>query len=187
MKRSVSYLAVTLLCSIFVMTGSVYAQVINIDLGKIDPELAVKILEWQQKKDGPKITVSQTKEWAEIGENVAKAIAATAKALSIEVNEFVKTPVGKWAFFFIFWHILGAKIWAIVGGIGIWTTLGIMIWKSFRAFHIPQKLLVEKDGKKEYQYKKYEFRSDDARVVSVGFHVGLFVALSIAMALVILY
>ncbi len=166
-----------------------FAQSVTIDLKNIDPKLATEILKAQKdstQKNVVPTTPAQAKEWATIGEEVAKAIAATAKALSIEVNEFVKTPVGKWTLFFIFWFLLGKKLWMIVGGTIAWIALGALIWKSFNHFHLPQKKLVEEKGDtKKYEYVKFDFNSKDARTVSAIVHVGIFCATSIVMMIII--
>ncbi len=194
MKRLIRTAVVALFAAFMVVGGVAHAQQVNIDLSKIDSNLAAKIIEAQQqiqkakeKAEVPKVTVSQAKEWADVGKNLAEAVGATAKALSIEVNDFVKTPVGWWAFAFIFWYFLGAKLWAIFGGTVAWIVLGSIIWHSFRIFHIPQKKLVSEDDAKvkKYQYVKYDFKSDEARTTSACFHVGAFVVLSIAMLIVI--
>lgn len=161
----------------------------NVDLDKMDPALAAQVLESQRKKEEgkPAVTIQNAKEWAGIGEDVAKAIGATAKALSMEVNEFMKTPVGKWTFILIFWYVLGHKLWMIAGGIMIWAVLGSLAWKSFKRFHMPQAVITKnKAGEDEVKYVSYEFRTSDAKIMSAVIHTIFFCVLSIAMALVIL-
>jgi len=187
-------IAAATLFSVSMCMANANAQQITIDLGKLDSKLAARVIEAQQnikkaeeKIAVPKVTVSQAKEWADVGQNLATAVGATAKALSVEVNDFVKTPVGWWAFAFIFWYFLGANIWAIVGGTITWIALGSVIWHSFRIFHIPQrKLVFEGEGKvKKYDYVKYAFASNDARTLSAIAHTVMFVVLSIVMLVII--
>lgn len=194
MNRLIRIVVVALFAAFVAVGGVAHAQQINIDLSKIDSNLAAKIIEAQQqiqkakeKAEVPKVTVSQAKEWADVGKNLAEAVGATAKALSIEVNDFVKTPVGWWAFAFIFWYFLGAKLWAIFGGIVVWIVLGSVIWHSFRIFHIPQKKLVSEDTAKikKYEYIKYGFNSNEARTTSACAHAIAFVLLSIVMLVII--
>ncbi|MDO8407803.1 MAG: hypothetical protein Q7S95_01020 [bacterium] len=172
-------------------TGAAHAQSITVDLSKLPSETASQLLRAQKtiNEEKEKVavpTISQAKEWANVGKDLAEAVGATAKALSIEVNDFVKTPVGWWAFVFLFWYFLGAKLWAIGGGILVWIILGCVIWRSFRIFHIPQRQLVSEEGKaKHYEYIKYGFVSAEARVWSAIVHVVLFVLLSIVMLVII--
>lgn len=180
------------LAILFVLSTMVHAQKINLDLSTIEPELAAQVLKSQQKPAEktvpvPAVTAKQAKEWADIGENVGKAIAATARALGSEVNEFVKTPVGKWAFFLVFWYVIGQKIWTIVGGTLIWIGLGAVIWRSFRIFHVPKKEVVKGAGGAEtVKYMKYEFGGPDARTYSAIAHAAVFCVLSIIMIFKIL-
>ena len=186
--------AAAALFALAIAATSAHAVSITVDLDKLDKNTAGDVIEQLKPKPGilaeakPPVTAEQAKQWADIGKSVGEAIGATAKALSVEVNDFVKTPVGKWAFFLVFWYVIGHKIWAIVGGITIWIALSLVIWKSFRIFHIPKKeVLKDKDGNEQkIQLVKYEFVSSDSRTVSAVVHVIAFVALSIAMAVVIL-
>ncbi|MDP2593996.1 MAG: hypothetical protein Q8P36_01505 [bacterium] len=173
------------------LVGAAHAQSINVDLSKLPSEVASGLLRAQkaineEKEKVAVSTVSQAKEWANVGKDLAEAVGATAKALSIEVNDFVKTPVGWWAFVFLFWYFLGAKLWAIIGGTLVWIILGCVIWHSFRIFHIPQRKLVSEEGKvRRYEYIKYAFVSGDARAWSAVVHVASFVGLSIIMLVII--
>ena len=173
------------------------AQQMTVDLSKLPPDVSATLLKAQQAiaqqekaatatvvQNIP--TVTQAEQWSNVGQNLANAIGAVAKTLSIEVNDFVKTPVGWWAFAFIFWYFLGNTFWHIIGGCLVWLTLGVVVWHSFRIFHIPTKRLVSEENKiKKYEYVKYEFKSDDARTMSACVHVGAFVLVSIAMLIII--
>ena len=180
---------------LFLTAATVGAQQITIDLGKMDSQLAAQVIKEQQRINQQQVeeqeeevdTADQAQKWASIGENVAKAIAAAADALSIQVNEFVKTPVGQWTLFFVFWYIMGETVWAAVIGSLIWLVLGLVIWHSFRIFHIPKTVEVDLGGgKKDKKLLAYEFASKDAKMVSTIFHAAAFVLLSIVMIIVIL-
>ena len=185
----------TLVSALFcfsMFAASANAQQISIDLGKLDSNLAAKVIEAQQNIEKAKAkvavpTVSQAKEWADVGKNLAEAVGATAKTLSIEVNDFVKTPVGWWAFAFIFWYFLGAKIWSIFGGTIVWIVLGSIVWHSFSTFHIPKKKLVKEGPEKvkQYDYKTYEFKTPAGKVGSAWAHGLAFGVLSFVMLLII--
>ena len=154
------------------------AQQMTVDLSKLPPDVSATLLKAQQAiaqqekaatatvvQNIP--TVTQAEQWSNVGQNLANAIGAVAKTLSIEVNDFVKTPVGWWAFAFIFWYFLGNTFWHIIGGCLVWLTLGV------------------ENKIKKYEYVKYEFKSDDARTMSACVHVGAFVLVSIAMLIII--
>lgn len=159
------------------------AQNMNIDLTKMPPDVAAAIVKAEQeRKTNIKVpsTIDEAKKYAEIGEQVGTAIAATAKALSVEVNDFVKTPVGWWAFIFVFWYFLGAKLWHIVGGIIFWTIFTFMIWKSLKYFHIPRRVLVAVNGKeKRYEYQDFKWKSNEAKALSATVHASFFVVFTI--------
>lgn len=183
------YVALILGC----LSMTAHAQSVTIDLSRLSSDRAAQVLQAQkdiEKLNPPAVpvpTVDQAKQWANVGEQVADAISATAKALSISVNDFMQTPVGWWAFVFIFWYFLGAKLWAIIAGCIAWLVLGTIVWKSYRMFHMPNKVLVKQEGNvKTYEYRKFEWRSEDAKTTSACMHVGTFVALSIVMLLIIL-
>jgi len=168
------------------LVGSAMAQEMRIDLGKLPPEVAASLLKAEQdRKGGVQLptTIEQAEQYAKIGEHVASAVAATAKGLSIEVNEFVKTPVGWWTFIFVFWYFLGAKLWHIVGGILFWSIGTIVTWKSFKTFFITRHLISERNGEKKYG--SYEFNSSDAKAMSAVTHTVIFAAITITSLILI--
>ena len=65
-------------------------------------------------------TIDKIDRWSQVGANLGKGLAATAKELGVAVNDFANTPIGKVATFLIIWHIMGSAIVHIVGAIGIW-------------------------------------------------------------------
>ncbi|HET8687807.1 MAG TPA: hypothetical protein VFM18_14260 [Methanosarcina sp.] len=62
-------------------------------------------------------STEKVKEWASVGTQIAQGVAAAAKELGIAVNDFAKTPVGKWTLFLIIWHIMGGLIVHLAGGL----------------------------------------------------------------------
>jgi len=162
------------------LASAASAQHINIDLGKLDSQTAASVLDAKKQADKESIAaIPKAMEWAETGTAVATALSATAKALSVEVNEFVKTPVGKWAMIFLFWYLLGHKIWAIVGGTLVWVTLMTLIVKSYRRMFITRRILVSETGvginrvRTYAESAPYKFTSAESRGGAIGLHVGL--------------
>lgn len=185
MKKLIAILAFVLIAA------SAQAQnVQNLDLRKLDPQTAADVLRQinrEDKKEAPIVSPGQAQEWAKVGENIAGAVAATAKALSIEANEFIKTPVGKWTFFFLFWYLVGKKIWMIVGGLLVWTGLGFITWRSAKVFLMPRLKLVsesvDEKGKKEkkYDWVSFTYKDQSNKAVVGAFHAIFFVVVSAIM------
>jgi hypothetical protein len=65
--------------------------------------------------------------YAGVGVQIGKAIAATAKELGFEVNEFAKTTIGKLTVAMIIWKLVGAKFFGVILGVGFLTVF-LFIW-----------------------------------------------------------
>lgn len=143
------------------ITTTVFAQTVSVDLNKIDPELAKQII---VEKSNTMPAPRKMLEWAQMGEGIAKALGAACKELSIEVNEFSKTPVGELTTFVIVWKMIGKDFINIFIGIGLLIVSLTFWWKSL------YKVMLEQiQGKNGEFHPKFEFESSDAR-----FFVGLF-------------
>ncbi|MBI3572177.1 hypothetical protein HY091_01415 [Candidatus Kaiserbacteria bacterium] len=159
---------------------------VTIDLTKLDDvtrNAVIAAIKADQAVAQPVVSANTARQWADVGQNIGNAIAETCKALSIGVNDFIKTPAGILTIAMLFFYLFGGSLWAVVGGSLVWVVLGSVIWKSFSIFHRPQKLM-DKDGKQHFEI--YEFHSNDARVVSVVAHVASFIVLSVIMIVIIL-
>jgi len=170
-------------------TNPALAQSMSVDLSKLPPDVAAALIKAEQERKGgikAPTTAEELAQYAKIGEQVGAAVAATAKSLSVEVNEFVKTPVGWWTFIFIFWYFLGAKLWHIVGGILFWSASSLMIWKSLKYFHIPRRVLVSTNGKeKKYEYQSFKWNSDEAKTLSAIAHLIIFTAITVTSLILV--
>jgi len=179
-----------LLVCMLLISLPAYAQTVTVDLSQVDSETARRVLAEKKRIDSglsPQITIDNVEKWSQVGKNVADAVAATAKGLSVEVNEFIKTPVGKATFFLVAWKFFGAKLWSVIGGTIAWIILSSLIWKSFSIFHRPQKVLVKQENKtKFYEYKAYDWHSHDAKTFSAVVHVLIFCLLTITMLIIVL-
>lgn len=167
---------------VFLFCGIAYAEnKVEIDLTKLSPEMVAQVMEAQsQAKNFDKgiPTPTQMEQWTTLGTNLGQAIGATAKELSIGVNEFIKTPIGKVTAAVIIWKVVGRDIWRIVGGIMAWVVIASIVSISFRRFHFSERV-ENKEGEVRY-VPRYEFSSDDARTASVIVHVVIFIAITIA-------
>lgn len=183
------FLVLTICLTALVSVGSAsraHAVSQSIDLEKIDPEVAAQVLKelQKQKSSTPSVpTVTQAKEWASVGEDVAKAVAATAKALSMEVNDFIRTPVGRWVFLIMLWQFIGKTIFGIFLGLGVWAILATIIWNSFRTFHIPRQMPLKtpEGAVTGYETKTYQWNTKDAKVGSAWAHGIAFAVITIIM------
>lgn len=190
MSQIRSFLGI-LFVTLFLAASTAGAVQLTVDTDKISPELAAQILEEQKnykKKGSDKAIVDHAKEWAGIGKEIGLAFAETARSLSTETNEFIKTPVGQWTLFFIAWYLIGHKMWTILAGIVIWVVLGLAIWRSFKYFHRAQRVLIRQEGdKKEFDLRYYPWDSKSAAKLGSAWAHGLsFGILNIIMIFVVL-
>lgn len=159
---------------------------VTVDLTKLDQNSRNAVLDEiaseRVKPALPVITVDKAKEWAITGKGIGDAIAASAKAMSVGVNDFIKTPAGTLTVVTIFLYLFGHAFWAAVGGSIVWIVLGCVIWKSFMKFH-GQKIVTDKDGRTTTI--EYDWHSHDAKVWSAIAHAVVFILVSISMTAII--
>jgi hypothetical protein len=159
---------------------------VTIDLTKLDQTSRNAILDElaseRAKTAMPAITVDKAKEWAITGKGIGDAIAASAKAMSVGVNDFIKTPAGTLTVVTIFLYLFGHAFWAAVGGSIVWIVLGCVIWRSFMKFH-GQKIIADKDGR--MTTIEYDWHSHDAKVWSAIAHAAVFIFVSVSMTAII--
>lgn len=146
---------ILLAISALVLSSSLFAVSIN-DAGydKLTPEQQAQIVQQvaqmkQQAQDVP--VVDQAEKWVNLGANIGKGLAGSAKELGVAVNDFAKTDVGKLTTFLIVYHIVGDDVLHLIGGVlfiilGVWVTTFIM----FRQY--PKNNIQVVNGK-EYRYR----------------------------------
>lgn len=79
-------------------------------------------------------TPNRIKEWTEAGEAAGKAVAAFTKEIGIAADQFLKTDVGRTAFYVVIWRFGGDKIAASLLSILLSVVIGgvlITIWWRF--------------------------------------------------------
>lgn len=185
--------------------GAARATDVRVQLEDLDSSTAARVLEQLKSANekrkaveaaGAVPTADKASQWADVGVKLAGAISSAAKAMSIEVNEFVRTPVGKWAMIFLFWYLLGAKIWAILVGIFAWVSVGGIILWSYRRLHIGRRVRRTVDGKTETTIEYYPWRETvnsagrgtgryEAKVTSACFHAGAFLLWSVICLIIV--
>jgi hypothetical protein len=136
-----------------------FCQTVTVDLSKLGSVSRNEIIDLQKEEKTP---VESAKEWAGIGVELGKAIASTCKELSIGVNDFVKTPVGKLAMCIILWKLVGKEILGLI----IWVAITIIVLLMFR--HMTgYKEIMKKDGENKIvveRVERYSGTSNDAKV-----------------------
>lgn len=91
-------------------------------------------------------TIDKIDRWSQVGANLGKGLAATAKELGVAVNEFAATPMGKVATALIVWHIMGASIMHIIGAFLIWG-IGIVAIRYIVERSYPTKYTYDLENK----------------------------------------
>lgn len=157
---------------------------VTIDLTKLNSDVASAILRQKAKEkevvvqEVPVPTVSSVKEWASLGTELGSTIADTAKALSVSVNEFIKTPVGYMVVFLIFYKMVGASVWGVISGVIFGIVTGTIWWKSYQYYMIPRIVTNKKYDstglilvEENQEFKQYPYKSNDARIGAVVIHL----------------
>lgn len=172
----------------------VNAVSITIDTDNLDKNTAASVL--QAEKNARQaatvatekvFTADNVEKFADIGVKIGKVIAATCKELSIEVNEFVKTPVGMITMGLIVYKVVGEKLWSVIGGTLAWFAIVAVIFLSLRRFHMSERVVTNSDKENpriEY-VPRFEFESSDAKAVSACFHAGVFLVFTVTCLFIV--
>lgn len=70
--------------------------------------------------------------WIDVGTRIGQMMGGAAKEVGIAVNEFVKTPVGKWTMALIIWNYMGTMIVHVFGGVVV-LVFGTLALRYFMA------------------------------------------------------
>jgi len=115
-------------------------------------ELALKAAELRKAAITPKKLLpdaQQIADYANIGEQVGKALASTARELGVEVNKFATTPVGFLAIFLIVWHFFGVMAVHIMFG-SMWFIVAGSAWiYFFKRLYMKREVTYHENGKKK--------------------------------------
>lgn len=99
-----------------------------------------------QKDVLPTMTEDKVEKWVKIGSNIGQGLAGAAKEVGVAVNDFANTPVGQLTMMLIVWHMIGAQLIHVFGGIMIWI-VGIAIIRHMVARAYPSKITYSKEVK----------------------------------------
>lgn len=92
------------------------------------------------------LTEDRVEKWVKIGSNIGQGLAGAAKEVGVAVNDFSQTPVGQLTMLLIVWHMIGAQLVHVFGGIMIWI-VGIAIIRHMVARAYPSKITYSKEVK----------------------------------------
>jgi hypothetical protein len=92
------------------------------------------------------LTEDKVEKWVKIGSNIGQGLAGAAKEVGVAVNDFSQTPVGQLTMLLIVWHMIGAQLIHVFGGIMIWI-VGIAIIRHMVARAYPSKITYSKEVK----------------------------------------
>jgi hypothetical protein len=148
-------------------TMAMAATPVQIDLETLSGETQKSVLnalKEQAKKVEPltvnlkDITPEKINTWSVA---IANGIKETSKVLNVEVNEFIKTPVGKGTAFLIFWKVAGKDLWRgtihTILFIGFTFCINIFMYFTARWFLIPKKTKIHVDLTKNSESQKSDF------------------------------
>ena len=118
----------------------------------------------------------RVEKWVKIGSNIGQGLAGAAKEVGVAVNDFSQTPVGQLTMLLIVWHMIGAQLIHVFGGIMIWI-VGIAIIRHMVARAYPSKITYSKEVKNvfgNYVIEKVEpMAIDDSNAAGWLFAYGI--------------
>ena len=174
-----------IIAMIFMFPILSFATKVTLDIDKLAPDQAAMVLEAKKKIENPTVSLPQpdvVEKYAKMGAEIGAALKEVCKTIGIEVNEFVKTPVGKAVALLILYRYFGKDMIKLVlmfvfcSIVAICNTISLWWWVS------KKKVVVKIDDKvKTFSYiERYEFNNNEARSFCVGCHVFIYVVLGIA-------
>lgn len=119
---------------------------------------------------------------------ISNGIRIVCTDLSIGVNDFIKTDVGKITMFLLIYQVLGKDLKGVVFGMLLWIVTMPLIVTSFIHFHTRYKVkTLDKESKVEsVSYaERYKWYSSEAKGFSALAHTMLFVGLTILCAVMV--
>jgi hypothetical protein len=149
---------------IFLLCSVLLAQTVTVDLAKLPSQARNEVIN-ANNADKP----VDVEKWAVIGKGLAQAIAECCKELSVGVNDFVRTPVGKITMLIIVWKMFAKDFLGCI----LWIAVTIVCAFVFRLIFGSRKV-VGKDG-----LITYERRMEDTGDIVTGLTIATVVAWSI--------
>lgn len=95
-----------------------FSKLSEVEKAEVIKMVAEKATKSKETSPATNVSVADTVErWSTIGTNLGKGLGAAAKELGVAVNEFAITPVGQLTTWLIVWHMIGAQLIHVFGGI----------------------------------------------------------------------
>jgi len=159
------------------LSAEARGEIIQKKLNEMDNTVTSKVINIDPEK---------AEKWVKI---ISTTIRTICSDLSIEVNEFIRTPVGKVTTAIIVYKVIGDDLKRVVLAVAGWAVTVIMILLLMRKFHMSERIVTRDDNKNIVDVKyvpRYEWvKTSDAKITSACFHVGgLIVITAVAIILI---
>lgn len=162
--------------------GKTYAETpVTVDLEQLPQDARNAILDMQRRaketqQEAEKPIEERMAKWLDLGRGIGAAIAEMGGALNMTANEFARSPVGLWGIAILTWKLLAKELLGFL----LIAFVYLMLFLSFRHFHLNERVVTKKDGAKHVEYiPRYEFATRDGRGNSAAVHIVLFVVITI--------
>jgi hypothetical protein len=174
-----------LVLALFMFCSSGLAQVVSVDLSKLNSNARNEVIDANKKAEETSkdvVNLENINRFKEYGSVIASTLKEVCQTLNVEVNAFVKTPVGYLVTGLIVYKVIGKDVIRALwkGCVGLF--LYICVIYSFVFFHAPKKFITKNDKgiliSTEYK-TRYKWASGEARIASVVAHVGLLIITTI--------
>lgn len=145
------FAAILMMVSISAWAGNTSDAVNSAGFSKLSEAEKAEVIKMvadkaSQKDVMPTMTEDKVEKWVKIGSNIGQGLAGAAKEVGVAVNDFATTPVGQLTMLLIVWHMIGAQLIHVLGGILIWV-VGIAIIRHMVARAYPSKITYSKEVK----------------------------------------
>lgn len=145
------FVAILMMFSISAWAGNTSDAVNSAGFSKLSEAEKAEVIKMvadkaSQKDVMPTMTEDKVEKWVKIGSNIGQGLAGAAKEVGVAVNDFATTPVGQLTMMLIVWHMIGAQLIHVFGGIMIWI-VGIAIIRHMVARAYPSKITYSKEVK----------------------------------------
>jgi len=159
-----------------------FATSISIDLDKVTGDEAAMILNAKKKIDNPTENLPQpdvVEKYAKMGSEIGAALKEVCKTLSVEANEFVKTPVGMTVVGLIVYRYFGKDVIKLILMFIFCTTATIFNTISLWWWISKKRVVTDISEKvKKYAYiQRYNFNNNESRGFCVGFHIFVYIVI----------
>ena len=151
MKRF--FVAILMMVSISAWAGNTSDAVNSAGFSKLTEAEKAEVIKIVADKASSKdssvpvaLAEDRVEKWVKIGSNIGQGLAGAAKEVGVAVNDFSQTPVGQLTMLLIVWHMIGAQLIHVFGGIMIWI-VGIAIIRHMVARAYPSKITYSKEVK----------------------------------------